>query len=72
MNPVSANEIEQYSATTFEANHHNIHFVVEDIKNIHVQDFPSRIGVLAGGFPCQTFSITEYQRDFSDDCEFFF
>ena len=62
--PVWANEIDPAAAITFRANH-KAELVVDDICNIKAKDIPT-VSVLAGGFPCQAFSIAGYKKGFKD------
>ncbi|MGP1414646.1 MAG: DNA cytosine methyltransferase [Treponema sp.] len=63
--PIWANEIDHTVAKVFNANH-KCKIVVDDIKNIKLEDIPNSIGIVAG-FPCQAFSIAGYQKGFEDD-----
>ena len=63
--PVWANEIDPACAQTFRLNH-DTNLVVDDICNIKAKDIPS-VSVVAGGFPCQAFSIAGYKKGFADE-----
>ncbi|KAI4453088.1 cytosine-specific methyltransferase [Holotrichia oblita] len=62
---VWANDIDKFAAVTFKANH-KADFVLDSICNIKAKDIPS-VSILAGGFPCQAFSIAGYKKGFEDE-----
>ena len=63
---VWANEINVFSAQTYKNNFTNAQLNIDDIKKIKSKDIPD-INILAGGFPCQPFSIAGYRKGFDDD-----
>lgn len=64
--PTWANEVDKYCEKTFTLNHRNVTLAVSDIKDIKGSGIPD-IDILAGGFPCQPFSIAGYRKGLKDD-----
>lgn len=60
-----ANEIDEICAKTFTPNHKKVSLVVKDINEVKAADIPD-IDILAGGFPCQPFSIAGYRKGLKD------
>lgn len=72
-NPILANEINPDYANTYQLNHPNTIVVVEDIRNISETNFlhehniePESIDLIAGGPPCQGFSVNAPIRTLDD------
>ena len=66
---LSANEIDDRAADTYRENHKH-KLLVGDIKGISKSDLISetdKCTVLAGGFPCQPFSVAGYRKGFDDE-----
>ena len=62
--PVLANEIDKYAGVTYSLNHSHP-LILRDIHELETKEIP-RIDVLAGGFPCQAFSVAGYRKGFKD------
>ena len=62
---VFANDFEASCKHTYDLNFPTSKLVVEDIRNISIDDLPE-FDLLLGGFPCQPFSIAGYRQGFDD------
>ena len=70
--PVFANELEPQSSQTYHINHPDTKVITDDIRNIHIKNIDSylskygKIDLIAGGPPCQGFSINAPIRSLND------
>ena len=60
-----ANEIDKYACKTYRLNHPNHKLIEKDIYELNPKKLES-VDVLAGGFPCQAFSVAGYRKGFED------
>lgn len=63
---VWANEFEQHCQATYQLNHPDTKFVLDDVRNIDPQSIPDCDGFI-GGPPCQSWSVGGKQRGLDDE-----
>lgn len=66
--PVFANEMDPVSAATYRVNHPEVSLLQGDIRNFKFDDIKSigKIDIIAGGPPCQGYSIIAPERSMED------
>ena len=60
-----ANDVDKHASKTYRLNFSN-HFIEKDIYDLNGKDLEP-VDILAGGFPCQPFSVAGYRKGFDDE-----
>ena len=64
---IAAIEMDSIAATTFRQNFPNCDVLVENIRDVDFSKFSMSIELVAGGPPCQPFSVAGHQKASNDD-----
>lgn len=76
---LAGNDFDEKAGATYARTHHEARFLGGPIQNLSTQDFlsaarlkPGQLDVLAGGPPCQAYSVYNHQRGMHDERSFLF
>lgn len=62
-----ANDQDKWASQTYALNFNEKYYQLEDINNVDFKVDVPEIDLVAGGFPCQAFSIAGYRKGFDDN-----